>query len=76
MIFWQIIPVLISYEKSKKNSNRQFLGSISRSGLCEYGPKIVEKKYTVAQSNPDVTSGNKKKSSIRPGYYMRGLQVC
>ena len=46
---------------------------MSRSHLFENGPEIVEKKYTVAHSIPDVTPG--KKSSIRPGYYMRGLPV-
>jgi hypothetical protein len=28
---------------------------MSRSKLCENGPEIVEKKYTVAHSIPDVT---------------------
>ncbi len=42
--------------------------------MCENGPEKVEKKYTVAHSTPDVTL-RKKKSSIRPGYYMRGLPV-
>jgi hypothetical protein len=33
------------------------------------------KKNTVEHSISDVTPRNKKKSSIRPGYYMRGLPV-
>jgi hypothetical protein len=36
------------------------------------GPEKVEKKNTVAHSTSDVTP-RKKKSVIRPGYYMRGL---
>ncbi len=33
------------------------------------------KKYTVAHSIPDITSRKTVKSSIHPGYYMRGLPV-
>jgi hypothetical protein len=37
-----------------------------RSKLCENGPEIVEKKYTVAQNIPDVTPRkNKKVRSVR-----------
>jgi hypothetical protein len=75
MIFWQIIPVQYGQKKTKKNSKKRLLGPISRSKLCEYGPEIVEKKYTVAHSIPDVTPRkNKKVRSVR-GYYMRGLPV-
>ena len=48
---------------------------MSRSKLYENGPKIVEKKYTVSHSTPDVTPRKENKSSIRPGYYVRGLPV-
>ena len=44
MIFWQIIPVLNSKKKTKKNSKKRLLGPMSRSYLCENGPEIVEKK--------------------------------
>ena len=40
--------------------NKYFLGSMSRSLLCENGPEIVEKKYTVAHSASDVTPRKKK----------------
>jgi hypothetical protein len=43
MIFWQIIPVSNSQEKTEKNSKKRFLGSMTRSKLCENGPEIVEK---------------------------------
>jgi hypothetical protein len=61
MIFWQIIPVLYSQKKAANNSNKRLLGPMFRSNLCENGPKIVEKKYTVAHSIPDVTPKIKKK---------------
>jgi hypothetical protein len=54
MIFWQIIPVLNSYKK-------RLLGPMPRSKLCENGPGIVEKKYIVAHSIPDVTHRKIKK---------------
>jgi hypothetical protein len=66
MIFWQINPVLNSYKKTKKNSKKRLLGPMSRSKLCENGPEIVEKKYTVAHSIPDVKPRkNKKVQSVR-----------
>jgi hypothetical protein len=75
MVFWQIIPVLNTYKKRKKIQKNDFWG-LTRPKLCENGPEIVEiKKYTVAHSIPDVEPRNKKKSSISPGYYMRGLPV-
>ena len=37
---------------------------MSRSKLCENGPEIVEKKYTVAPGIPDVT-GKKKVRSVQ-----------
>jgi hypothetical protein len=40
---------------------------MSRSKLCENGPEIVEKKYTVAHRIPDVTPRNKKKVQSVPG---------
>ncbi len=52
-----IIPVLSTQKKMEKNS--KFLGSIFRSQLFENGPEIVEKKYTVAHSTPDVTPRKK-----------------
>ncbi len=52
---------LIKPEKTEKKSKKRFLGSMSRSKLFENGPEIVEKKYTVAHSYPDVTPRNKKK---------------
>jgi hypothetical protein len=45
---------------------------MSRSELYENAPEIVEKKYTVAHSIPDVTPRKNKKVRSRPGYYMRG----
>jgi hypothetical protein len=69
MIFWQIISVLNSYKKTKKNSKKRLLGPLSRSKLCENGPEIVEKKYTGAHSMPDVTPRkNKKVRSVRVLY--------
>jgi hypothetical protein len=39
---------------------------MTRSKFCENGPEIVEKKYTVAHSIPDVTPRkNKKVRSVR-----------
>ena len=38
---------------------------MSRSYLFENGPEIVEKKYTVAHSIPDVTPGKKKVRYVR-----------
>jgi hypothetical protein len=47
MIFWQIIPVLYSQKRTEKISEKQLLGPMSRSKLCENGPEIVEKKNTL-----------------------------
>jgi hypothetical protein len=55
------LNVLNSYKKTKKNSKKRLLGPMSRSKLYENGPKIVEKKYTVAHSIPDVTPRKNKK---------------
>jgi hypothetical protein len=60
MIFWQLILVLYSQEKTEKYSKKQPLGPMSRSKLCENGPEIVGKKYTVAHSIPEVTPRKKK----------------
>jgi hypothetical protein len=35
MIFWQIIPVLNSQEKTEKIQKKRFLGSMTRTKLCE-----------------------------------------
>jgi hypothetical protein len=74
MMFWLDNPgTNYSYEKSKKNSNRQFLGSMSRSRLCEYGPKIVEKKYTVAHNIPEIiTLRPEKKKKFDPSGLLLG----
>jgi hypothetical protein len=62
MIFWQIIPVLYSQKKmEKKFKKNDFWGPMTWSKLCENGPEIVEKKYTVAHSIPDVTPRKYKK---------------
>jgi hypothetical protein len=68
MIFWEIIPVL-----TEKNSKKRLLEPMPWSKIN--GPEIVEEIYTVAHSIPDVTPRKNKNSSIRPGYYMRGLPV-
>jgi hypothetical protein len=47
MTFWQMIPVLNNFKKTKKIQKN---GPMSRSKLGENGPEIVLKKYTVAHS--------------------------
>ncbi len=64
-------PGTIKPEKNEK----KFLGLCTCLNCLKMDPKQLKKKYTVAHSIPDVTPRNKKKSSICPGYYMRGLPV-
>jgi hypothetical protein len=47
---------------------------MSRPNLCTNGPKIYEKKKTLLDI-VYLTARPEKKSSILPGYYMRGLPV-
>jgi hypothetical protein len=66
MIFWQINPVLYIARKNGKYSKKRLMSPMSRSKLYKNGPQIVEKKYTVAHSIPDVTPRkNKKVLSVR-----------
>jgi hypothetical protein len=45
---------------------------MSRSKLCKNGPEIVEKKYTVAHSIPDVTPRKNKKKFDPSGVLYAG----
>jgi len=42
-----VISVLYSQKKTEKIKKKRFLGSMSRSKLCENGPEKVEKKNTL-----------------------------
>jgi hypothetical protein len=72
--FSHVIPVLYSQKKTKKIKKNDFWGLCPGLKCVKMDPKKLKKKYTVAHSIPDVTP-RKKKISIRPGYYMRGLPV-
>ncbi len=49
MLNWQIFAIL-NKRKHKKTQNTTSGGICPGSKLCENGPEIVEKKYTVAFS--------------------------
>jgi hypothetical protein len=63
MLNWQIFAILNGHKKTQNTTSG---GLCPGSKLCENGPEIVEKKYTVAFSIPDVTPRkNKKVRSVR-----------
>jgi hypothetical protein len=63
-----------SQKKKRKNIHKIDFGDLCLGLICvKIEPKILQKKKTVAQRIPD--GSPRKKSLIRPGFYMRGLSV-
>ncbi len=59
--------ILGIFKKNPKSTKIEFFEKNNNScGLCpKNGPEIVEKKYTVAHSTPDVTPRKKKVRYVR-----------